>query len=308
LERAREIGVIWSADLQRTVKSARVVVLLVLYGLFTGMALLVTQGIASKITEQAEAQLTNSGTAPEAMVEAKAQAHREFVKAFFSDDESMVDALLVIPLILLVVFKTTLRFIPLFCGVMGFDQISGEVGPKSIRYLTVRSRRSSVMLGKFLSQATVLAGLMLLIDVALCVHARVTSDAFTTGQMFSTLARFWLSSIVFSVAYLALTTLCSTLFRSPAVSLVFNVIVLFVIWLVAFIGEIFQLPGTELPEGALPKMTSVAGYLRYASVWHYGSDLLHPSASRFAIAALAHLGFGLLFLGLAYRVLRRRDL
>jgi ABC-2 type transport system permease protein len=54
-------------------------------------------------------------------------------------------------------------FLPVYIALMGFDQVSGEVGPRSIRYLTVRARRSSLLLGKFLSQATVLLGLVLII-------------------------------------------------------------------------------------------------------------------------------------------------
>ena len=49
---------------------------------------------------------------------------------------------------LLVVFKLTLCFVPLFIALMGFDQLAGEVGPKSIRYLVVRVKRSSIILGQ----------------------------------------------------------------------------------------------------------------------------------------------------------------
>src|SRR5258707_878339 len=66
----------------------------------------------------------------------------------------MLDSLAAIPIVLLVVFKLTLRFLPLFIALMGFDQLAGEVGPKSIRYLVVRAKRSSMILGKLLSQVT----------------------------------------------------------------------------------------------------------------------------------------------------------
>ena len=48
-------------------------------------------------------------------------------------------------------------------------------------------------------------------------------------------------------------------------------------------------------------------YVRYLSLWHYSSDLLHPSWQKFGLAGLAHLGFALIFLGGAYLVLKLRD-
>ncbi|MHB8876095.1 MAG: ABC transporter permease [Myxococcaceae bacterium] len=298
---------IWGAELARTVRSSRAVVLLLLYLMFTLMAFVVFNGIARSFTAQLEARA--QGVDPEAMSKARKEIRSQIVTTFFADDEAMAEALAVIPLVLLLVFKISLRFLPLFASIMGFDQISGEVGPRSIRYLTVRSRRSSVMFGKFLAQATILAVLMLLIDAGLCIYARFSEPDFTTSSMLLTLARFWLSAVVFSLAYLALTTLCSALFRQPPVSLVFNIIVLFVIWLMAFIGEFFRLePDPRLPPELASQMVSKVAYLRYGSLWHYSSDLLHPQLSHFGVAGLAHMGFALLFLGGAYLVLRGRDL
>ena len=116
--------------------------------------------------------------------------------------------------------------------------------------------------------------------------------------------------MVFALAYLGLASLCSSLTRQTGVSLVLNVILLFVIWFVAFIGNIFRLPGEEASQGSLSqiKPESYWGYLRYGSVWNFGQDLLHPSFPRFASAALIHVGFALFFLGLAQLSLRHKDL
>ncbi len=158
-----------------------------LYVMFTLMALLVVRGIAKAITDDVNAKVEAAGADPESVQQGLVEIRKKFITTFFSDDEAMTDALLVIPLVLLVVFKITLRFLPLYTGVMGFDQISGEVGPKSIRFLTVRSRRSSVLYGKFLAQATILAILMLIIDVGLCLYAKFTDPDFTTANMLATL-------------------------------------------------------------------------------------------------------------------------
>src|SRR5581483_5056717 len=97
-------------------------------------------------------------------------------------------------------------------------------------------------------------------------------------------------------------------FRQPAVSLVLNIIALFVIWFVALIGDAYRLPGQSAASMSLSslKPESVIGYIRYTSVWHFSSDLIHPAWQRFGAAGLAHLGFAMLFLGAAYLVLRAR--
>jgi len=300
--------VIWSAEFWRTMRSARVVVLLVLYVMFTGLALLVVNGFAQGLRTQVarmEEQARSRGASDEEITEAKAKARKEFISTFFSNDEEMTEALAAIPLVLLIVFKASLRFLPLFTGVMGFDQISGEVGPRSIRYLAVRSRRSSVLLGKFLAQLTLLAALTLVVNLALVLFGLATNTDFGAGAVFGTLGKFWLSAMVMSLAYLALTTLCSSVFRQPGVSLVMNLIALFTIWVMAQVGDVAG--DTDL-RGRIIETTSPLGYLRFLSAWHYSADLLHPVLSRWGVAALAHLGFAALFLGAAYLVVRERDL
>lgn len=307
MEGFRETAIIAGAEFWRTLRSARVVVLLLLFLMFTGVSGVAVQGCASGINKQTQAQaakLEEAGVPAEeierATEEGKQEARRQFVAAFFSDDEALTNALLATPLVLLVLFKLTLFFLPLYIAIMGFDQISSELGPRSIRYLTVRSRRSSVLFGKYGAQAGVLALLLLVVDVVICVFGRFAYDDFSTGEMFVTLGKFWLSGLVFSLAYLALASLCSTLSRQPALSLITNLIALFFIWLFAFLGDPPSI-------GGQPLFSAVRG-VQYASVWYFRTDLLHPEPGRFLIAGLSHLGFGAVFLGLGWLVLRRRDL
>jgi ABC-2 type transport system permease protein len=135
---------------------------------------------------------------------------------------------------------------------------------------------------------------VLFIDLGVFIYARITNPDFTFGALGLNLLKFWLAAIVFSLSYIALTTLCSSLFRSPAVSLVFNFILLFTFWLMDVVGQ----AGGSKPWG----------YIRYLSPSHYSADLLHPQLSVFGISGLAYAGFATLFLGGAYAILRARDL
>lgn len=275
-------------------RSGRAVVLLGLYSMFSALVLLVVGSIANAIREQVEKNLAAQG-AEAASEQLAAEFKKSFVGFLARNDTALMEALSQVPVVVLVVFKVTLFFLPAYVALMGFDQLSGEVGPRSIRYLTVRARRSSLLLGKFATQATLLLGLVLLIDLAIFIYAKATNPDFTVGAMAFNLLKFWLAAIVFSLAYLAMTAFCSSIFRSPAVSLVFNFILLFVFWLMDSVGSYFA--GRNPLE-----------YLRFLSPSHYSGNLLHPSITQFGVSGLAYVGFAMLFLGGAYAVLRARDL
>jgi len=295
LDGLKETLVIWSAELRRAVRSGRAVVLLGLYSMFSALVLLVVGWLASQVREAVNKQLETAGAGADASAQVGEEMRKGVLGFLTSNDSAMMEALAQVPLEVLVVFKITLFFLPAYVVLMGFDQISGEVGPRSMRYLTVRARRSSVLLGKFLSQATLLLGLVLIIDLAIFVYARIANPDFGFADVVLNLLKFWLAAIVFSLAYVSLTTLCSALFRSPAVSLVFNFILLFIFWLMDTIGRASGEDG-------------VLRFLRYLSPSYYAGNLLHPRLAEFAASGAAYAGFATIFLLGAYAVLRARDL
>jgi ABC-2 type transport system permease protein len=307
LDDIREIAEIWRGEVGRALKGGRVIVLLILFLLFTGLALT----IVGFLSHQASAQLQLGGAKEDTESVSKVnQQKKQFLSIVFTEDEQLLDALVAMPLVLFVVFKLTMVFTPMFLALMGFDQISGEIGPKSIRYLVVRAKRSSILLGKFLAQATIAAALLGLSTLMMVVVAKLLNDDFALGTATVLLLKLCAVVVVFALPYLALASLCSAVTRQSGVSLVLNMILLFVIWFVAFIGSAYRAPGEEVALGSLAQLKpeSWFAYSRYLSVWNFGQDLLHPAFPRFASAGLVHLGFALFFLGLAHLVLRSRDL
>ncbi|MDP2272121.1 MAG: ABC transporter permease subunit [Archangium sp.] len=306
MEDFHEIGAIWRGETRRALRSGRVLVLLILFLLFVGLSLTVGAGL-SRIADSQLSLATGGATPTAEQVEGP---RKQFLQTFVTEDEAMLESLAAIPLMLLAVFKVTLRFLPLFIALMGFDQLAGEVGPKSVRYLVVRVKRSSIILGKLLSQMTLFALLMSICTVLMVLVAKILNPLFAPADVAFWTGKLIISSMVLSLAYLSLTALFSALVKQGGVSLVLNVIALFVIWFVALIGSAWRLPGELAMQGSLSmiKAESAWGYIRYASVWQYGDDLLHPHWGRFLTAALVHVGFGLVFLGLAQLALRKRDL
>lgn len=293
LDGLKETLVIWGAEFRRAVRSGRTVVLLGLYSMFSALVLLVIGQLTSSFRATMNERL--AGADAESAAKMMEEMRKGVLGFLANKDTAMVEALAQVPIEVLLVFKVTLFFLPAYVALMGFDQISGEVAPRSMRYLTVRARRSSVLMGKFLTQASLLVGLVLVIDLAIFVYARVLNPDFGFAALSLNLLKFWLAAIVFSLAYVALTTLCSCVFRSPGVSLIFNFILLFVFWLMDTVGQ---------DEGE----TGVRRVLGYLSPSHYAGDLLHPKITEFGVSGAAYAAFATLFLLGAYGALRARDL
>lgn len=306
----REIKEIWRGEIGRALKGGRVIVLLILFVLFTGLALTIVGSISRQMSSQLEQGISAGQIDAAAAQKQAVEGRKKFLSTFFTDDDQLLDWLGAMPLVLFVVFKMTMVFAPLFIALMSFDQISGEIGPKSIRYLVVRVKRSSILIGKFLAQATLASALLILCTLLMVVVTKFLNDDFTLGSAALVGGKLCVVLVVFALAYLGLSSLCSAVTRQSGVSLVLNVILLFVIWSMAFIGNLFRLPGEEATFGSLSSIKSESwlGTMRYGSVWNFGQDLLHPQAARFLCAGLVHVGFALLFLGLAHLALRRRDL
>jgi ABC-2 type transport system permease protein len=321
-----EIGIIWRGELVRSLKSGRAVVLLLLFVLFTSLVLGViavfAYGFQSNQEKKFDEEIANSpykdDLDPKKVAEQREKATtssssgaKKFLinNLFAEDDAALAEMLLALPFTLLIVYKLTLIFLPLLITLMGFDQVSGEISTKSIRYLAVRVRRSSIILGKFLAQASVLA-LLTFVCISIMVAVPLWLDEdFAVAKAATTLLKLWGCAMVFSLAYMALASLCSAAFRQPPVSLAINMIVLFMIWFVALIGNLLQIPGEAVSSISVSSMKteSVFAYIRYLSVWNYAPDLIHPKLERFAAAGAAHVGFAMIFLAASYLVLRARD-
>jgi ABC-type transport system involved in multi-copper enzyme maturation permease subunit len=325
LEVLKEIAVIWRGELLHALKSGRFWVLLVLFLMFTGMAEgcigLVAKNVRAGFDSQVDSQLQKAAgdeeIDPEIKEKVKSQVtekteegRKELITQLFADgDSDLAAALLALPFVLFAVFKLGLRFLPFFAALIGFDQLSSEIGTRSVRYLVARCRRSSLLLGKYAVQLTLLALLTFCATVFMVGLARVFAEDLAWSALPLLTLKLWMSSWVLSVAYMGLTALCSSLFRQSAMSLFLNIIFLFLIWCLDFVGGLFQLPGVVSANPlAATRPESVLAYLRYASVWHYADDLMHPNWERFVPAAAAHLGFAVLFLAAGYLVLRKRDL
>jgi ABC-type transport system involved in multi-copper enzyme maturation permease subunit len=295
-----EIRVIWRGELQRALRSGWAAALAVLFLVGQGLLLAVVGFLSS-----GAAKMTGpAGAGGDTLAQKKA-----LLTFFSSYSEATIDSIARLPTVLLVAFSATTLVAPLLIALMGFDQLAGEVAPKSMRYLIVRARRTSIVTGKYLTQLTVLLVLLALCVVAMVGTARYLDADFGWTDTFGWGLKLVLALGVVGVTYAALTTLCSAVAGSGALALFLNIGVLFGLWLVSLLANRVRLPDTVGAVGLeATKEESVLAYLRYLAPSEFEHRLLSPDALEYGIGVLAYLGFAAIFLSLARLALQQRDL
>ncbi|MEW5741568.1 MAG: ABC transporter permease subunit [Myxococcota bacterium] len=309
MEDFSEILVVWRAETARAMKSGRFVALVVLFLMAEALSLTIVGFLNKQANDQFDQMVTAQGVDPEQARAGLLTQKKKFL-AFFasSSDERTIEAISVLPLVLLFVYSLTTFFAPLLIAFMGFDQMSGELGPKSIRYLIVRARRNSIILGKFLSQVTMLAALLTLCVLAMVVVSKALNADFAMNDVLIWTVKLTAAMVVMGATYAALTTLCSSLMRVSALALFLNLIILFAFWFIGLIGNAWRIPGHPPTGLDVLKSESVLAFVRYLAPGYFEDALLSPAILEFNTGLVAHVGFMLVFLGLAQVAMKRRDL
>ena len=274
-------------ELLRTLRNARVLVLLLLFGTSTALIGLVV-GLITRGLDSQDPQAAAAATAG-------------ILGFLVGGDGAAFQRLSELPLLVPLVFRATLFFLPLFIALMGYDQLSAEVATGSVRYLAVRARRGSILAGKFLAQAVVMGVLLALVLAGLFVAGAGLKQGLDPVAYAAAAGRFWVGGSALAFSYLALTALSSAMTSGPGSSLLLNVGALFVFWLLDAIGGRAAL----MHEMGAPRSWTEA--LRWLSPSAYASGVL-GSSSALLTSAAAYGTFGAVFLAAAWAVFRVRDL
>jgi ABC-2 type transport system permease protein len=282
-----ETWVVFEHEMLRSVRSAKTLVLLILYSLATGVSGLIFVAATRKIQEQFLAATQGKEMPPEALMELKMGG----LATVLGKDEALLRYLAQIPLVVVFFAWFAFFFVPLLSALMGFDQVSGELQSRSVRFVSLRARRGSLLAGKVLAQLALLLGLTAIINLGVFVYASLAVSGFPVGQGLLTMARFWLLTLVYASAYIGLVTLCSSLFRTPLFSLLTTLSVLLGFWMLGLLSHFAHLH-----------------FLAYVVPSHYQEGLFSPHPVTVLGSAGVYLAFAAVFLCLAGLTIRARDL
>jgi ABC-type transport system involved in multi-copper enzyme maturation permease subunit len=167
------------------------------------------------------------------------------------------------PYTLWLMLMITIWLGPMLVALMGFDSISGEMQHRSVRFWTVRARRSSYRLGKFLGAWIVVLAVTLGMNVIVWA-ATATVGGLPLATVLGWGVRFFLVSVPISAAWCGIATLAGSQFKTPMLSLLVILATFFVLWMVRIVAGVADVHWLAL---AYPNI--------------YDEYLLSPNAAQF---------------------------
>ncbi len=184
-------------------------------------------------------------------------------------------------------------FLPFLISLGAFNQTSGDIANRGLRYQLLRTERPNIFLGRFIG--TFLFSLIVLAILVGVVMAYLVFKArfYDSGSVVLWLAQGYLAMAIYSLPWVALCAWVSTGIDSPFGALVIDQL------LIGFWPILVY-----MAKGALP----AAGNLGYLMPWGWKWWLVHPSPLHWLVGTVVMLAFTALFLWLGLRHFQKRDL
>lgn len=180
------------------------------------------------------------------------------------------------------------------CACLGaFNQTSGDIGSRGLRYLLIRTERQNIFLGRFIGTALFMFAVFAVLFIVLGVYVVAKIDVHPKGDMLLWLAGGYLRLILFALPYMALCAWISGAVSSPFGSLVLAIVF-------AYIWPMFVAIGSHTQEAF--------SYAQYLTPWGFKWWLFSERAWMVGLGALVMLAFTAILLVLGLRHFGKRDL
>lgn len=290
--RAVEVFTVALFDIRESIWSRKFLVLMALYGLVVLVGTLLFLLVYDKFTEYIVRLMpSDSPAGPMAGGEVTSDALAKLV-----DDPETGSSLAQIPP--LAIFHAWLGFhlVPLIVVFTGADCVAREVASGSSRYCLLRVPRLSWVLGKFVSQTT-----LMLIGISLAAVVAMATALLYAGpeQWIETslwMARSSVRIAAFGFAFVGLTVGISQCTESNHIALASGLGARLVLWVLSFSFIVEAIPlGPPVMRLFLPDLHNSS-----TGLWH--PELLVRMGSSGVL-----LAWGILAFALGFLVLRRRD-
>jgi ABC-type transport system involved in multi-copper enzyme maturation permease subunit len=205
------------------------------------------------------------------------------------------------PTSLLLFLKINVWLAPLLVALLGFDAISGDLQNRTVRFLTLRTRRSSYFAGKLLGLWAIVA------LVTLAIHALADGVALSRGyvgpgDIATWGVRFWLAGVAIAGAWVSVATIISASLRSPGAALLTTFAAFFALWIAGAVGSVARVARAVGSDSVSP-----VRWFEYLYPNSYDSLLLAPQAARVATGVGVLLGFVLVALVAGAALFQARD-
>lgn len=201
-----------------------------------------------------------------------------------SEKPAMVSAILVL------LFLAT----PFFACLAGFNQTSGDISTRGLRFLLIRTERANIFIGRFIGTYLFSALVNLALIAILSIYVAVKLKVHPPGDMVVWLLQGYLRIMVFSLPYIAVCAWVSCAIESAFGSLV-------IAWMLTYMFPLII--------GQAANIESSLRYFQYATPWGYKYWLLQPGLSlQFLLGLVVMMAFTAVFLFFGMRYFAKRDL
>jgi ABC-2 family transporter protein len=278
-----EAGLTALRELRRNLRSTKGIAMFVLF--FLG-------GAIPSIGQILLAKVIDTRTMKEAPLAVRQEMFEGLLRQMKMDEATAKHLSTCPPELFVYLFKGALLFLPALILLVGFDQIAGEIQHRSIRYLAGRARRSALVVGKAVGVWGVIAVMTLVLSVTVWA-VMLLQGGYPPILVLSWGLRIWIFTVASAAAYVGLTALVSSFFRTPIVALFVGVAALFGLWLAGSILGFFD--ATQAATWAFPST--------YESRLLVSSD---PARVMGGVAAL--VAWGAVMVAGAAAIVSRRDI
>jgi ABC-2 type transport system permease protein len=265
--------------------------------IFTMFAGLILASIIIGRLEEAQREVAARGNTPEMTLALKTMAIGSARKAIdwaVSPSEGQLDYLTnEKPAVVSAIVVLLFLFTPLLSCLGGFNQTSGDIASKGLRFLLIRTERPNILIGRFIGTFLFNALAFLGLFALLALYMSVKVHVHEPSEMIGWLLLSYLRLIVFALPYVALCSLISCAINSPFGSLAISLLVAYMLpAVIAFAAN----------------SNDNVQYAQYLTPWGYRWWLLEPVGGQLFGGIAIMIGFTAVFLLAGLKYFSARDL
>lgn len=197
------------------------------------------------------------------------------------------------PALLSAIFLVLVFGLPFAISFLGFNQTSGDVQSRGLRYLLLRTERFNIFVGRFLGTAVFSTAVIAFLVLTIVLYLGLKTGLYPAKDLLIWSVQGFYALSMLMLPYIAVCAMISACVSSPFLSLILAKLVIAGTLLFAAVGSFAWEP---------------LKYVKYLLPWGWQNHLLHPSVTHWGSAGLACLAYSAVFLMLGYRRFQRRDL
>jgi hypothetical protein len=197
------------------------------------------------------------------------------------------------PALLSAIFLILTFGLPFAISFLAFNQTSGDVQTRGLRYLLLRTERANIYFGRFLGTAVFSTAVIAFLVLTIVLYLGLQTRLYAAGDLLVWSIQGFFALSVLMLPYIAVCAMISACVSSPFLSLILAKLLIAGTLLFAMVGRLAWEP---------------MKYIKYLLPWGWQNHLLHPSVVHWGCAGLACLAYTAVFLMIGYRRFEKRDL